>query len=215
MFDEQQPATRSEWADQQLRKAILRGDFVPGEVLKISALEKQLNISATPLREALRNLATDGLVELHSHGSARVASVDTAEAAELYEIRLLLEPTALERSVAKGDADYRARVEAAWDAFMGINGRSLALHAAFHRELLSACDSAWLLRVALQLADRAGLLIAHGQIGQEIDYDLIASHEPLLKLVMAGDAAGAADELRRHLRNTLELFQSLVLQQQD
>jgi len=81
MFDDQQPTTRSEWADQQVRRAILRGDFAPGQVLKISALEKQLNVSATPLREALRNLATDGLVELHSHGSARVASVDVDEAA--------------------------------------------------------------------------------------------------------------------------------------
>ncbi len=215
MFDDKQPATRSEWADQQLRGAILRGDFAPGEVLKISALEKQLNVSATPLREALRNLATDGLVELHSHGSARVASVDSAEAAELYEIRLLLEPTALERSVAKGDAAYRGRVEAAWKAFTGVDEPSLALHASFHRELLSACDSAWLLRVTLQLADRAGLLIAHGQVGYEVDYDVIASHEPLFGLVMAGDAAGASDELHRHLKNILEMFQTLALQQQD
>ena len=215
MFDDKQPATRSEWADQQLRRAILRGDFAPGEVLKISALEKQLNVSATPLREALRNLATDGLVELHSHGSARVASVDTAEAVELYEIRLLLEPTALERSVAKGDAEYRSRVEQAWNAFSNGNERSYALHAAFHRELLSDCDSAWLLRVALQLADRAGLLMAHGQVTFEPDFDVIASHEPLLRLVIAGDAAGASDELCRHLQNTLELFQALALQQHD
>jgi len=215
MFDDQQPATRSEWADQQLRRAILRGDFAPGEVLKISALEKQLNVSATPLREALRNLATDGLVDLHSHGSARVASVDTDEAVELYEIRLLLEPSALERSVAKGDADYRARVEGAWNAFTGNDGPMPPLHAALHREMLSACDSTWLLRVTLQLADRAGLLIAHGQVGYEVDYDVIAAHEPLFNLVMAGDAAGAADELHQHLRNTLELFQALAIQQRD
>jgi len=215
MFDDQQPATRSEWADQQLRRAILRGDFAPGEVLKISALEKQLNVSATPLREALRNLATDGLVDLHSHGSARVASVDTDEAVELYEIRLLLEPSALERSVAKGDADYRARVEGAWNAFTGNGGPMPPLHAALHREMLSACDSTWLLRVTLQLADRAGLLIAHGQVGYEVDYDVIAAHEPLFNLVMAGDAAGAADELHQHLRNTLELFQALAIQQRD
>ena len=215
MFDDHQPATRSEWADQQLRRAILRGDFAPGEVLKISALEKQLNVSATPLREALRNLATDGLVELHSHGSARVASVDTAEAAELYEIRLLLEPVALERSVAKGDAAYRARVEQAWTAFSGNEGRSLPLHAAFHREMLSACDSAWMLRITLQLADRAGLLIAGGQVGYQVDYDLIASHEPRFRLAMAGDASAAADELRRHLQNTLEMFRDLALHQQD
>jgi DNA-binding GntR family transcriptional regulator len=215
MFDDQQPATRSEWADQQLRRAILRGDFAPGEVLKISALEKQLNVSATPLREALRNLATDGLVELHSHGSARVASVDTAEAAELYEVRLLLEPVALERSVAKGDAEYRTRVEGAWHAFTGDESPTPPRHAALHREMLSACDSTWLLRVTLQLADRAGLLIAHGRVGREFDYDVIASHEPLFRLVLAGDAAGAADELRRHLQNTLEMFQALALHQRD
>ena len=196
-----------------MRRAILGGEFEPGQVLKISALEKQLNVSATPLREALRNLATDGLVELHSHGSARVASVDIAEAAELYEIRLRLEPEALERSVAKGDADYRARVEQAWNDFSGIDGRSQPLHSAFHRETLSACDSTWLLRVTLQLADRAGLLIAHGRVGHEFDYDVIASHEPLFRLVMDGDAAGAADELRRHLRTTLEMFQALALHQ--
>ncbi|CAB4955968.1 unannotated protein [freshwater metagenome] len=57
--------------------------------------------------------------------------------------------------------------------------------------------------------------MAHGQVTFEPDFDVIASHEPLLRLVMAGDAAGAADELRRHLQNTLELFQVLALQQHD
>lgn len=215
MFDDQQPLTRTEWADKQLRRAILEGDLVPGQVLKIAALEKELNLSATPLREALRNLATDGLVDLHSHGSARVASVDAGEAAELYEIRLLLEPTALERSVAKGDDAYRTRIESAWAAFAENTDRFGPLHSAFHRELLSACDSAWLLRVTMLLADRAGLLIVHGLLPHQGGYDLVASHEPLYALALAGDAAGAADELRRHLHNTLQMFQNLALQRSD
>ena len=215
MFDDDHPPTRSEWADRQLRQAILQGEFAPGQVLKISALETQLQVSATPLREALRNLATDGLVELHSHGSARVASVDVDEAAELYDIRLLLEPTALERSVAKGDADYRARVERSWRDFVEHTDRFQPRHSEFHRQLLSACDSAWLLRVSQLLADRAGLLIVQGLLPHQGDYDPVASHRRLFDLAMAGDAPRAADELRGHLVHTLEMFQTLALQKQD
>jgi DNA-binding GntR family transcriptional regulator len=214
MLDDRQPLTRSEWADGQLRQAILRGDYSPGQVLKISALEKELNVSATPLREALRNLATDGLVELHSHGSARVASIDTDEAAELYEIRLLLEPSALERSVSKGGDDYRIRVTEAWQALTGGSERSAALHSAFHRELLSACDSAWLSRVTLMLADRAGLMIAQGLALHQGEYDFGVNHKALFDLTMAGDGAGAADELTRHLRHSLDLLHILTLDRQ-
>ena len=192
---------------------ILAGEFAPGEVLKIASLEKDLKVSATPLREALRNLATDGLVELHAHGSARVASVGTSEAADLYETRLLIEPVALERSIAKGGAEYRTEVTEAWQALSGGSSRSSALHGAFHRALLSACDSAWMLRVSLMLADRAGLVIAQGLSLHEGEYDIRANHQRLFELAMAGDAAAAADELTQHLRNALELFNQLVLDQ--
>ncbi len=82
-------------------------------VRRLPALDhaEQLGLSATPLREALRRLASEGLVVLQSHGSARVATVDLHEANEIYELRLILEPAALERAVAAGDADYHQRVQ--------------------------------------------------------------------------------------------------------
>ena len=205
-----QPPTLTEWADQRLRAAILQGQFGPGDPLVISSLAEQLGLSATPLREALRNLAADGLVVLQSHGSARVAEVDLHEANEIYELRLTLEPMALQRSVANGDSAYRGRVEAAWHALGVSRLATPADHAAFHRALLSACDSAWLLRIATMLADRAGLMITVGLPQRPSDYNTADAHRGLKDLALAGDAAGAGAELARHLRGTLTALHAVA-----
>jgi len=199
----EQPPTLTEWADQRLRQAILRGEFGPGDALVISTLAEQMGLSATPLREALRNLASDGLVVLQSHGKARVAQVDLQEANEIYELRLMLEPVALERSVRNGDAAYRDRVEAAWQTLTAQRVASPSDHANFHRTLLSTCDSAWLLKMATMLADRAGLMITVGLPSRPDDYDAAAAHRTLKDLAVAGDGVAASKELRRHLSGTL------------
>ncbi|MGB8857899.1 MAG: GntR family transcriptional regulator [Ilumatobacteraceae bacterium] len=205
-----QPPTLTEWADQQLREAILQGQFAPGDALVISSLAEQLGLSATPLREALRNLAADGLVVLQSHGSARVAEVDLHEANEIYELRMMLEPMALERAVANGGETYRAAVEAAWLALTAHRLAPPSDHAAFHRALLSACDSAWLLRLATMLADRAGLMITVGLPVRPASYDTAEVHRRLKELAVAGDAQGAAKELARHLGTTLTALHAVA-----
>lgn len=202
-LDGEQPPTLTEWADQRLRQAILRGEFAPGDALVISALAEQMGLSATPLREALRNLASDGLVVLQSHGKARVAQVDLHEANEIYELRLMLEPVALERAVRNADDAYRDRVESAWQALELHRIAPPSDHAAFHRALLSNCDSAWMLRMATMLADRAGLMITIGLPSRPVGYDTAETHRTLKELVLAGDGAAASDELRRHLSGTL------------
>ncbi|MEI7592242.1 MAG: GntR family transcriptional regulator [Actinomycetes bacterium] len=198
------PPTLTEWADQQLRASILDGDYRPGDSLVISTLSEQLNLSATPLREALRKLAAEGLVVLQSHGSARVSEVDLHEANEIYEMRLLLEPMALERAVEAGDAAYRGRVEATWSSLTSARIASASDHAAFHRALLSACDSAWLLRLATMLSDRASLMITVGLPDRPAAYETSTAHRTLMELTIAGNAAGAAKELHRHLSQTLD-----------
>ncbi len=206
----EQPPTLTEWADQRLRESILQGDFGPGDTLVISTLAEQLGLSATPLREALRKLASEGLVVLQSHGSARVATVDLHEANEIYELRLILEPTALERAVAAGDADYRARVTDAWTALDAQRIAPASVHAAFHRALLSACDSAWLLRLATMLSDRAGLMLTVGLPNRPPGYNTAEVHRTLMELAIAADATGAAEELRRHLSRTLAALHTVL-----
>jgi len=200
----------TEWADQQLRASILHGDFGPGDTLVISTLAEQLGLSATPLREALRKLAAEGLVVLQSHGSARVAEVDLQEANEIYELRLLLEPMALGRAVAAADAGYHERVETAWTALDAERIAPPSVHAAFHRALLSPCDSAWLLQLATMLSDRAGLMTTIGLPDRPSDYNTAQAHRTLMELAIAGDAPGAAEELRRHLSRTLAALHAVL-----
>lgn len=212
---DEQPPTRTEWAGQLLRRAILAGEFGPGDPLVISALAEQLGLSATPLREALRNLASDGLVVLQSHGKARVAEVDLHEANEIYELRLMLEPVALERAVQNADEPYRARVEAAWEALKVQRVAPPSDHAAFHRALISNCDSGWLQRMSTMLADRAGLMIGVGLQSRPDGYNTAHRHRTLKELAVSGDAAGAADELRRHLSGTITALQVLLASDAD
>jgi DNA-binding GntR family transcriptional regulator len=204
------PMTRSAWADQSLRDAIIGGRLQPGDSLVISTLAKELGLSATPLREALGRLAAEGLVEMQPHGSARVASVDLHEAVEIYELRQLLEPMALERSVAKADGQYAHRVESAWQTLTASRWSTASDHAAFHRELLSCCDSTWMLRLSTMLSDRAGLMMKVSALAKPADYNLAESHRRLKELAVGGDAAGAADELRRHLAGTVRALQTII-----
>jgi len=204
------PPTRTEWADERLRSAIFQGKFAPGERLVISTLAEQLGVSATPLREALRRLSSEGLVELHAHGSARVAQVDLHEATEIYELRRVLEPMALERAVAKGDDAYRHSVVRTWDALATRRIASASDHAAFHRALLASCDSAWLLRLATMLSDKAGLMIAVSLPGRPADYDTARAHRKLKDLAVGGDGPGAATELARHLDGAIVALQSVL-----
>ncbi|MFK7919110.1 MAG: GntR family transcriptional regulator [Ilumatobacter sp.] len=208
--DDAQPLTRTAWAYQRLRQAILNGEYGPGDSLVISTLAETMGVSATPLREAVRDLASDGFVELQAHGKARVAEVDQREAAEIYELRLMLEPPALERSVRNADDGYAERVESAWLALSHQQIASPSAHANFHRELLSACDSTWMHRFAEQLADRAGLMISVGLNARSDSYNTSEAHRTLKNLAVSGQSTAAADELRRHLAGSIAFLQRIV-----
>ena len=204
------PMTRSAWADQRLREAILHGRVQPGDALVISSLAKELGVSATPLREALGRLAAEGLVEMQAHGSARVATVDLDEAIEIYELRQVLEPMTLERSVTEADAGYPERVEVAWQALTRSRLSTASDHAAFHRELLSCCGSTWMLRLSTLLSDRAGLMMKVSALARPASYNLAESHRRLKDLAIGGEASGAAEELTRHLAGTIGALESIL-----
>lgn len=84
-------ATSSDRAYEALRQAILHGEFEMGARLGEAELASFLNISRTPIREALRRLGADGLVELESNRGARVASWTSDDIDEIFVLRALLE----------------------------------------------------------------------------------------------------------------------------
>ena len=90
-----------------LREAILSGELRGGEQLKQEFLSSQLNISMSPLREALKNLEAEGLVKFYPNRGAIVSELSCEEAEEIFDIRLFLELGALELAIPRlTEADF-------------------------------------------------------------------------------------------------------------
>lgn len=99
------PQTLSSLAVRLLRERIVSGALPPGAKLSDLVLSREIGISRTPIREAIRMLAADGLVEVVPHQGATVRSPSLAELDELYEIRALLEAHAAARAAALRPAE--------------------------------------------------------------------------------------------------------------
>src|SRR3954470_16437749 len=105
-------ATKSDFAYLRVRELILSGELEPGAVINQATLARTIGISTTPLREALRRLKQQGLVQLDAHRDARVAPLDAEEARDLLELRLSLDPLAAslaaQRRTSQDIAEMRA-----------------------------------------------------------------------------------------------------------
>ncbi len=205
------PSTRAEWAVERLRAAILTGEYPPGARLRTSELSARLQVSQTPLREALQRLAAEGLVDLSPQRGGRVAPIDVAAGLDLYRVRLMLEPQALASAVRTSpSADWDRRIGA---TLLPLNQTTLAepfdgiafvpLHLSFHQLLIEPCGSPWLLRITRQLAAHSGRfqMLSFGLRGGPDQ--VVAEHNHLAELIQQRDANSAEAALREHIRATV------------
>lgn len=95
---------------QALRRAIERGELLPGEELGQAELAGELGVSRIPLRDAFRRLASEGLIELDGRRTARVAALSIDDIAEIYEMRILLETACIRHAVAQMGAEDVDRI---------------------------------------------------------------------------------------------------------
>jgi len=205
--------------DRKLRSAILSGELAPGDRLVVATLAERWQVSPTPLREAFQRLAADGLVELTSQRGARVSPVSLREMREIYELREMLEPLALERSLARADDAWRCLVGETYghliDALMSEDTDMVELedhHRTFHQALLSRCDSEWLLRVINWLSEHSVRYRLLSLVPRGGPDEVAAEHERLFDACLNGNAGRAIDHLRHHLQLTVESITDQTLE---
>lgn len=202
--------TKSDYAYTRIREGILLGEFAPGTVLHQSMLAKTIGISTTPLREALRRLKSEGLVELDAHRDARVAPLTAEEARDLLEIRRSLDPLAAALAAERRTKDD---IRAIREALTGVEPLhrdpdvvDLVAHRRFHAAiylsshndlLISTLDSLW------DKADRYRRLGLEVVRSQEERDQKAREHLELLEAVVRGDSGGAADLMRQHIDTSL------------
>jgi DNA-binding GntR family transcriptional regulator len=200
------PETRSDWALRRLRTAILTGEFPPGTRLRAEELAERWSVSATPLREAFQRLGGARLVEVSPQRGVRVAEFTLDDAADLYALRLRLEPPALRESLERSDDAHRAEIDAALARLETATSleEGTEAHLAFHAALLARCPSTWTQRIVGVLAEHAQRYALLGVQKYRGGRGAAAEHAALRDAALAGDVDGAVAVLEEHLRGTLD-----------
>lgn len=194
----------------ELRERILSGGLQPGARLAQHELAAELGMSLTPLREAVRRLSSEGLIDLDSQRDARVASMSAAEARQLFEVRLSLDPTAAELAAQRRTDEDVAALRSSAARLLPVTRawgeEALTAHRSFHRALHLASRNDVLIRMLDDLWDksdryrRIGLELPPGEEPRTRDH---REHHELVDLIEAGDAAGARDLMRAHIERSL------------
>jgi DNA-binding GntR family transcriptional regulator len=163
-----------------LRSAILEFRLKPGQRLVERELIESLGVSRTTIREALRELASEGIVTVAPQRGAFVASPTPEEAADLYEARLAIDGVVLRMFVERASRSEFAELEAAFERFAEASERSAeaieilrmrdewgkALHQGAHSEVLTQLADS--LRVRIQVLRVKAMSAGHGEAVREL-----------------------------------------------
>ncbi|MFV2175921.1 GntR family transcriptional regulator [Actinomadura sp. LOL_016] len=194
----------------RLRDQILSGTLPAGSRLAQYDLAESLNMSITPLREAIRRLSSEGLVTVETHRDVRVSTMNSDEARQLFEVRLSLDPTAAELAATRRtDADIAA-MQTAVGNLLPVTRQwgeeALTAHRAFHRTVYRASRNDVLIRLLDDLWDksdryrRLGLQLPPGDEPRTRD---LQEHHRLVELIIDQEAAQAAQLMRDHITHSL------------
>ncbi|GAA4562242.1 GntR family transcriptional regulator [Planotetraspora kaengkrachanensis] len=196
---------------ESVREAIHSGELRPGELYSVYRLAAQLNVSRTPVREAMLRLAEAGMVRFERSRGFRVLRRDPREIAEVFHLRLLLEVPAARIAAGRADPALIEAMRAELDAMRAAAGdhdepRFMRHDRAFHELLLTAGANRKLVSVAGNLRDATMTLGASTVDRSRTLADIAAEHEPILTAVEAGDADATGRAMRSHLAHTGELL---------
>lgn len=191
-----------------LRDAIVSGALAPDAPLRQDAIARHFSVSAIPVREALRQLASEGWAKIEVNKGASVASLSADEAREIYEIRSALESLALGLAMPNHTAQSLREVRALASAAKGERDPSLyvARNVAFHMKLYAPCGRPQLLEMLASLHRRGERYLRLKFDFPEYKGESDAEHAEILAAVKRGDAAAAQALVAAHLLGTGELL---------
>lgn len=191
---------------QRMRQAILDGELPAGSRLIQAELATQFDVSITPVREALRDLAGEGLVVFDPHRGSRVRSFDLAEVREIYQIRMALEPLMVDRMIGKVDADRledAARLIRKMERTKDIGVWS-DLNRRFHACFAEEGRSSRLATILSGLRDSASTYVGLSlRASPERRAESDQEHTEILEAYRAGDVDEATRLAVQHMRTTL------------
>jgi DNA-binding GntR family transcriptional regulator len=186
----------------ELRQAILSGRLKPGERLVEGRLADELGVSRNPVREAIRALASEGLIEVTARRGAAVATMTEQEARETIEVRALLEGHNARLAARRQDKLIIKRIETVLNkGTAAVTARRFEqlfdLNQQFHRELAAAGQNTVLGDIMQKLRERTAMLFSPmNPARQARNWD---EHAAILRAIIEGDERAAATLASEHV----------------
>lgn len=192
---------------ERLRDLIVTEELAPGAPLRERALAERLGVSRTPLRDALKALAAEGLVTIEPKRGAVVAALSEATVAEKLDVLAALEGFAGERAAEQATEAEIAEVRALHHELLAAFERRdrtayFHLNQAIHRALVAAARNATLSALHGQLNSQLYAYRWRGSADLTLWTTAIAEHAQLVELLTRRDAAGLSAALRAHVGST-------------
>ena len=192
---------------EQLRQRIFRRELEPGSWIDELKLAEEYGISRTPLREALKVLAAEGLVTMKVRRGAYVTEVSDRDLAEVYHLLSLLESDAaavVAQRATEAQLKELQKLHKELEAAVKDREKFFAINERFHMRLLELADNRWRnqmvadLRKVMKL-NRHNSLLKSGRIE-----DSLAEHAAVMEALQKRDAQATRERMQEHFRNGLE-----------
>lgn len=196
--------TANQFVRDSLRRAILNKQIPPGSRLVQAEIARQLNVSSTPVREALRELAAEGLVRLDAHHTATVNTGDLDDLEEIYALRRMLEPYCTRLAVERISEEELSRAQDLNSRMREVANPAewVRLNSEFHGILSDAAGSPRLSAILKGLRDSASVYVS---VRIQTEEELQASnldHRRIVDAFVARDAETAAATVLAHITGT-------------
>lgn len=194
---------------ERLRRRIIEGELRPGLPINEADFARELSVSKTPIREALRQLERDGFVEnVPGRGSA-ISHIDPQDIREVFEIREIIESGAVRRAVRLRDnEEIRKKREESKKFLEDKQATEAYVHEwgsweDVHLCIVRALGNQSLVEMYSGLLDRIQRIRNHyGQrFTQRRLHEILTEHTAILDAIVEGDAERAEQMVQRHLRN--------------
>jgi DNA-binding GntR family transcriptional regulator len=194
--------TKEEQVADHLREAILSGHFPRGTRLKQAEVAKALQISITPVREALKLLEAEGYISGSSYKGAVVAPLDVAASVETLNLRILLEGQLIRHAVERATTEDLRLIRGLAEEFADAvrrkdSAEARASNYRFHKQMYATANLPQTLHFVQILWARYPFDVINRVEGRAIT--AVEEHEELLRAMIEGDLAGAMLALRRHI----------------
>lgn len=173
---------------QALREQIIGGTRLPGSKLVERELAVELGVSRVPIREALRDLSSEGLVVPRLNSWMTVREFSSRDIEELFQVRTALDPLSFRLAAERATEDGLARLKHVLDCEQRIGDSGGLQGAEFHSVVVQIADNALLSEIWRTIESRMRWLLGQNSRGDQIHAD----HADLYAAICAGDASGAA-----------------------